>query len=456
MLPHPFKTDTWVEGERSNHANLCNEIDLPQSGSDICVLGMKPSMLKYIALNNQIHQHQVHGRVWNLIGDPNLKMLFSSYSGSTPDQRMDPEAVMDLARELYDEHEEDLTELYNNLGSLRTIRAIEQLERLKLFGSLAINQNFKEQGIMQSTTEQIAKLTQAQPHGLRRGELAMISSTANTGKSSDTDELIRLLEEAVPAVDNIGPAGTQGDRGEHAPKLQSFDKPSKVKRKKSKPKSNHLPNMRNARTKRVLGATILNMLGKVQQDTQDSYKRSLLKEIPLADFVELASGEKLPDYQANLLNAMQAKADPTAPIVERVNAGTGIGLDIIQKAFDGSVATDERLIANDQFVEALYPGTLEREANVGRGLTAHVLTFDDAPEQLSNEERLAIFEKNVDEALVKYISPELFPEELSEEKRTEIIALVKADVMERNSSIDRQSIVTTAMSILHPLDPIAG
>lgn len=384
MLPHPFKLDAFIEGEHSDSANLCNEITMPMSDNGICVLGMKPSMMKYLSLNNDTHQIQVQGRVWHLIGDTTLKAQNAFYSGATPDMLLDDQTVVDLARELYDEHEEDLTELYTALGSLRTIQFEE---RLKLFGSLAINKTFKEQGIMQETNVQIAKLTQAQEYGT-------------------TTEDKKLL-------------GGKGDVG-----LPGSPGSARRTRKKSKPKSNHIPNMQNKRTKSILGASILNMLGKVQQDTQDAYKRSLLKEIPLADLVEISTGETLPDYQANMLNGWQAKFDPNAPIVTRVNASYEIDdgpltdeqMDLIraaspatntprenftksifsgvQETFNGSVASDERLEASDKFIEAMYPGTLEREANIGRGLTASVLTFDDDPTHYTNEERQAFYEKN--------------------------------------------------------------
>lgn len=91
-----------------------------------------------------------------------------------------------------------------------------------------------------------------------------------------------------------------------------------VKRKKSKAKSNHLPNMKNRSVKSTLGASILGMLGKVQRDTQDAHKKALLKELPMADVIEMSTGEKLPDYQANLINQMHLKADPDSRIAERL------------------------------------------------------------------------------------------------------------------------------------------
>jgi hypothetical protein len=59
-------------------------------------------------------------------------------------------------------------------------------------------------------------------------------------------------------------------------------------------------------------------LGQVQQDTQDAMKKALLKELPAADLIESATGTQLPDYQANLINGFQAKADPEAPVVKRM------------------------------------------------------------------------------------------------------------------------------------------
>lgn len=441
MLPHPYKTDTWTDEERIRGNNLCNEIIQPMAGNTVCTLGMKPSMLKYLALNNDIHQTQVHGRVWHLIGDTNLKAINSFYSGANPAERMDSQEVLALARELYDEHEENLTELYNTLGALRSIQFEE---RTKLMGSFAIQQAFKEKGTMTEITEQtasFAKITQAKEYGvfggLKQGELSIISSHNNPmgDVSTDTQELTRI----------IGEAGERGIANPKGPTLTSLDKPRKIKRKKSKPKSNHLPNMRNARTKRVLGATILNMLGKVQQDTADAYKRTVLKEMPLADVVEAATGATLPDYQANLLNAMQAKADPTAPIVTKMQNG---------------VIADETVSVNVEDGSA-------RITNIGRGLTKHITPVDQSPFYEQNavfddgdyagttaEARVKIYEDNLDRALAQYITPDLFHDTVSVEQRNEIVARVRASVLEHKPLITKQTLVMEVMRILHPLETI--
>ena len=270
----------------------------------------------------------------------------------------------------------------------------------------------------------------------KRGELALVNASTDPEKSQLGEATLEKLTQGV----DYDVSQATIDSTKHKMTVKDYlDGKRRVKRKKSKAKSNHLPNMKNARTKAALGAVILTRLGQVQQDTQDSLKRSLLKELPLADFVELASGEKIPDYQANLLNAMQAKADPSAPIVERINTS--------RELFQGS--TDlERLPEETEEWHALG------EADVGRGLTKSVIQVSDDDPGLTNEERQAIFEKHLDDALEKYISPELFPEELTEEKRVEIVQLLRAHFINQNKSIDRQTIVTEAMGILHPLETI--
>lgn len=315
---------------------------------------------------------------------------------------------------------------------------------------------------MNSAAEQIEKLTNLHESnvdgGFNHGEMILQS----VDKSPGTEELTQLVEASGTIGDNgrRGPAGIPGHANPKGPSLTSLDQPRKIKRKKSKPKSNHLPNMRNARTKSALGAAILGLLGKVQQDTQDSYKRSLLKEIPLADFVELASGEKLPDYQANLLNAMQAKADPAAPIVERVNAGSVPAIqkhvDIIKPMMGNHYAES---LSNDAPRSEELDNLIEVGNNLvglGRGLTKHLLQVDDSPVQLSNDERQTIFEENLDNALARYITPEVFPEGTTDEARANVVAQVRTAVLDRNMSIDRQTLVTEAMSIVHPVQTITA
>lgn len=313
MIPHPYKTDTWIEGTRTPGDNRCMEIQLPTSpfGSeeptlDMCVLGMKQSFLEYAGLGN-VHQTQVHAKVKRLLGHE--KIINSFYSGATPNQLMPELDVEALAIRLISEHEEDLTWLDNSLG---TVRVAYLQESAKLYSSLAVNNSFKEQGLMQDTIN-LVLATQVQLEekqlfgGTPVGEMPIVSAKTSEGMSQ--------LIEQIESVD-----GTQALV--KTPKLASLDSVRRPKkRKKSKAKSPHIPNMRSGIVKRALGASILMKLGQIQQDTQDAYKRALLKELPAADFIEMATGEKLPDYQANLINSMQAKADPEAPIVTRMQDG---------------------------------------------------------------------------------------------------------------------------------------
>lgn len=86
------------------------------------------------------------------------------------------------------------------------------------------------------------------------------------------------------------------------------EKNRKQRRKPKKvSKSKHIVNCNDRRTKTILGANILSMLGKVQQDTQDSIKKEILKEMPLSKFVETVSGKELPDYQKRLLDLHQQR-----------------------------------------------------------------------------------------------------------------------------------------------------
>lgn len=408
IVPQDNKIE-WVNHDpRLN--NLCAEIYQPTVGQhDWCTLGMSDALIEYLTLPH-IWQTQVHSRFKDLYDTK--KIIQSSYSGSTPDQNMDPQACHNLANALYDScepTEEAFTVLDNTLGA---IRAVSLEERTKLFGSFAIQHALKEQGIMTATTQQIdaiAATTQVggstDPHlGERRDELPPVNAITPSGKSEDTAKLIDLIEGAVQSIPTSNQFVDLSRKARGSHKLSSLDGTRKPKRKKSKNKSNHIPNMKNARTKSALGAIILGRLGQVQRDTQDAYKKALLKELPAADVIEMATGEKLPDYQANLINAMQAKADPSAPVVKRMQ--------------------DE-----------------------------NIDTVDGTPEP-TRVERQAIFEKNLDEALAKYITPDLLPEGASDQSIADIISQLRAHFVERNLEITQQAVITKAMEIVHPLETI--
>lgn len=409
LVRDPTKMDAWVKGERGSVGNnLCNEITLPLLPLDsdrtpvdsFCELGLQQSLADFTSLANHIHMMQVYAKFRTLTDHP--KIINSFYSGATPDQLMPALDVEALALRLISEHEGELTQLDNLLGVLTSTYMQESIQ---LFSSLAVNNSLKEQRLMQATTSNTPfETTPALPlgfnlpagtavGGFKPGDMASIGTVT----SEDVSKLGSLLE----AVD--GNAKTIRS-------LKSLDQVRKPKRKKSKPKSAHIPNMNNRSVKRALGATILMKLGQVQRDTSDAYKRAMLKELPAADLLEMATGEKLPDYQANLINNMQAKADPTAPVVERMVAG-GIPL-IGTEVASGLVVYDElayhkvpsvdteldKCINNDE----LFPENAsqeEREVIVekatehfGRGLTNVLVHYDDGIE-LTNEQRQALLEE---------------------------------------------------------------
>lgn len=304
----------------SDGNNLCTEVPIPTGTEhNWCTLGMSQALIDYLPLGH-IWQTQIHARFKELYGAK--KIIQSFYSGATPDQLMDPMKVIEHARALYDSCDPEDPEAFTKLdNTLDAIRAVSFEERSKLFGSFAVQHALKEKGIMTATTQQLeafqSKLEQ-KPHqaealdslnqqltgGTKLGE-AVVLGANNTGKSRLTEELIKQIEAST------------GQKVTVSPKLRSLE-PRKPKRKKSKAKSPHIPNMRNATVKRALGASILMKLGQVQQDTQDAMKKALLKELPAADLIESATGQALPDYQANLINGFQAKADPDAPVVKRM------------------------------------------------------------------------------------------------------------------------------------------
>lgn len=207
--------------------------------------------------------------------------------GITKDTNLPEQAVVEFADVVIKEHDNDPRLAADVLKTYLT-------EHITVMSATMMNHALKEKGLM----GQLTKVTDN-----------MIEQVNTKGAANE--ELIKLIE---GADGEKGPAGP--------PALVDFDGDStrRPKRKKSKRKSQHIPNMKTASVKRALGASILHMLGTVQRDTQDAHKRALLKEIPAADLIEMASGEKIPDYQANLINSWQAKADPEAPIVKRMTS----------------------------------------------------------------------------------------------------------------------------------------
>lgn len=391
MVRHPFKTDCWIPGESSGHANLCMEIPIGEMME--CTLG-KPDLS---ALTHN-HLTQIQMELWNNRGGgPAGKIINSFYSGATPDQLMSSKEVQDhtddlihylgdakqasdyIDRELeaYErrvkdslaerlaEHPYEMppakdtmvvfnevsldwkTQIYNNVvkrfggqpamylqGITKDTNLPEQAvvefadvvikehdndpklaaevlktyitEHITMMSSMMMNHALKEKGLM----DQVTKVTdnmieQVNTKGEQNAELQATLEQISQVTIDSTKH-----KESVPTADQV-----------RDPKKAKRDREGNIiGKKKGKRKSQHIPNVKTASVKRALGASILHMLGTVQRDTQDAQKRALLKEIPAADLIEMASGEKIPDYQANLINSWQAKADPDAPIVKRMTA----------------------------------------------------------------------------------------------------------------------------------------
>lgn len=376
LVRHPTKMDAWIPGTRSEGDNLCNEIPIPTTewGTTFCTLGLDESIIEFMTLT-YVHQTQVHARFKDLYGAK--KIIQSSFSGTTPDQLMDQQAVIDHARRIYDScdpsDEEAFTKMDNTLDAIRGATIASRTAHLDAF---AFQQTLKEKGLMTATTQQIEAAVQMQDGGLKRDELPLVSAS-NTGKSQTSEELIKLTEGS----------GAESDNTKRKLRPLDFDGDStkRHKRKKSKAKTRNHLSMKNPTTRYVMGRNILGMLGKVQQATQDALKKNLLKHVPAADLVEAATGQKLPDYQANLINGMQAKADPDAPVVVRMGEKT-MHVDI-----DEADPDPDRTVAVIQ--------------------EAHNTTT---------------FEAELDAALDKYLDPSLFPESVD----ASVIPMIRAGVRE--------------------------
>lgn len=396
MVRHPFKMDCWIPGESSGHNNLCMEIPIGEMME--CTIGL-PNLS---ALTHN-HLTQIKMELWNNRGGgPEGKIINSFYSGATPDQLMSSKEVQDhtddlilylgdakkasdyIDRELeayaqrvkeslaerlvehpyempapkatmdvYNEISLDWkTQIYNNVVKrfggqpamyLQGINKDTNLPEQAVveFADVVIKEHDGDPRLAADVlktclTEHITMMSATMMnHALKEkglmGQLTKVTDNmieqVNT-KAAANEELIKLIE---------GASGEKGPPGA-LPNLE----PRKPKRKKPKRKSQHIPNMKSATVKRALGASILHMLGTVQRDTQDAHKRALLKEIPAADLIEMASGEKIPDYQANLINSWQAKADPEAPIVKRM---TQVPVEV---TFIGEGVRDLRITSGDE------------------------------------------------------------------------------------------------------------
>lgn len=209
--------------------------------------------------------------------------LVNYISTASEDTRLPEQAVDEFAKVVIEEHSND-----PRVAATVMKTAIE--EHVTMMSAMAMHQSIKESGNMQELT----KVVEQEIEKINPGEAC-------------APELAEMLSN-IPSVDD------------EVPKAEQFVDPKHAHRKQKKKGAQRRSNidMGNRRVKQIMGATILGMLGKVQRDTQDANKKALLKELPAADIIEMATGKKLPDYQANLINQFQAKADPAAPIVTKM------------------------------------------------------------------------------------------------------------------------------------------
>lgn len=136
-------------------------------------------------------------------------------------------------------------------------------------------------------------------------------------------EIAHIDEHPFFKTDDVGTVGEKGPAGPPGPLVGP-----KHKRKKSKKKSGHLPNMNNRVVKAALGAAILGKLGAIQQKNTDAAKASLLVANTLSSVVEAVAGKELPAYQRRLMDLNQARAEGSLKeeLVESLGAETPASL----------------------------------------------------------------------------------------------------------------------------------
>lgn len=187
--------------------------------------------------------------------------------------------------------EEFAMQLVTEVGTMQdayTIAKASIEEHMKLVSSYAINRQMNNPGF--NKIMENAMLNEKDEHAIDEAKATLC-------------ELIDKAENAKSKSPSLVP------------------RKHKVKKKGAK-RQTHLDNIKGHGIKSAMGANILRKLGAIQQKTLDHTKHQLLQEIPMADLVEASTGEKLPDYQANLLNSWHAKADPNAPIVSKIQSST--------------------------------------------------------------------------------------------------------------------------------------
>lgn len=181
---------------------------------------------------------------------------------------------------------------------------------------------------------------------------ATVEAVKQTYARGHRPEIAQIDELPFFKTDDVGPRGEKGPAGPPGPLVGT-----KHKRKKSKKKSGHLPNMSNRAVKAALGGAILGMLGKAQQTYSDNVKRELLKDAPLSSVIESATGKEIPAYQRRLLDLNQARAEGSLKeeLVDTLGSKTPAEVATVFKpAYDHLIETaDER----GKRAEELYPDT---------------------------------------------------------------------------------------------------
>lgn len=405
MVPHPTKLDCWIPGERHQGNNLCMEIPMPTtSETQTCTLNSFGNYCDFSMLP-VVHLVQIKDALWKRGGGPEDKIIQSYPFGATRDQEL-PQAEVDQYAEMAIKmYLGDVTEAANRISEIIRTKLIAATETpymetpkkaaLEVFNEVSINWKVQiynniqrryggtkanlmvehavalmpDDMVEEFCNELLNELklspkeaavllkTSMEEHITMMSAFAMHQSMKESGNMKDlakaVGQQIEKFQLGELVDDAIAKAATP-DADEIQQRIKRITRKTKVKGKGAK-RRNHI-NMGNATNKRILGANLLHKLGTVQQQHTDATKRALLKELPAADLVEVATGKKLPDYQANLINQFQAKADPTAPIVTKMTDGVPAGIrrhvehidKVVGKASPYEVALDAAL---DQYLD---------------------------------------------------------------------------------------------------------
>ena len=156
MLPHPFKTDTWVEGERSNNANLCNEIPIGDKTYACTLEG--PNFWEVFMSLSLNKKTQIKAELYKRGGGPEGKIIQSFFSGAGPNELLDQQLVERFTDALIEYDGRDITEVTDTVGELISYQLNEST---KLVSSFAILDNFKKAGLLNQMTKEVQAVVDA-------------------------------------------------------------------------------------------------------------------------------------------------------------------------------------------------------------------------------------------------------------------------------------------------------